>query len=149
MYKNTPLETFWKQCQQISVVYIKFEKHTFRRCLYQYKGWKPFWIRDKHPPPHTHTLSSVPIYTLYTNNSIHHRSKNHILNSRYPHSVQCLFIHSKPTIQYITVARITAAMIFLKDNILVTERDAFSSSEGHFVSRRSREPEVINMQAQL
>jgi hypothetical protein len=27
-HKNTPLETFWKQCRQISVVYITFEKHT-------------------------------------------------------------------------------------------------------------------------
>jgi hypothetical protein len=116
--KNTALETVWKQCQQISLVYITFDKHTYRRCLYQYKGWKPFWIWDDLPP-----------------------------------AVQYLFIHSKPTIQYIIVARITAAMIFLKDNILVTDRDVFyhtktykiSSTGGHFVSRRSRKTEVINM----
>jgi hypothetical protein len=32
-YKNTLLETIWKQWQQISVVLITFEKHTFRRFI--------------------------------------------------------------------------------------------------------------------
>jgi hypothetical protein len=67
-----------------------------------------------------------------------------ILNLRCPLSVQHLFIHSKPTIQCIIIARITAVMIFLKDNILVTDRDTFyqtktytiSSTGGHFVGSR-------------
>jgi hypothetical protein len=54
-----------------------------------------------------------------------------ILNLKYPHSVQCLFIHSKPIIQWIIVARITVAMIFLKDDILVTDQEAFLSQETH------------------
>jgi hypothetical protein len=74
-----------------------------------------------------------------------------------PHPVQHLFIHSTPTIQYIIVARITAVMIFLKDNILVTDRDRFyqmktytiSSTGGSFRQDLSREPKVINTNAQL
>jgi hypothetical protein len=90
------LKTWWKQCQQISVVYITFEKHTFQRCLYQYKG---------------------------------ERMKA-ILNSRFSTYLYTLNL----TIQYVIVARITAVMIFFKDIILVTNRDAFYQTKTYTIS---------------
>jgi hypothetical protein len=113
--KNTPLEIFWKEHQYISVVYITFEKHTFRQLLHHCKGLKPFWIRD----------------TTQT--------------------VQHIFSPSKPTIQYIIVVRITTVMVFLKDSILATDRDAFyqtktytiSSNGGHLIKIYGKEPEVV------
>jgi hypothetical protein len=86
-HRNTSLENFWKQCWQISIVYITFEKDALRGSY------------------------------------INTRDESHLRDTW--HSIQYLSIHSKPTIQYIIVARIAAVIIFFKDHILVTDRDVF------------------------
>jgi hypothetical protein len=90
------LETCWKQCQQISVVYLTFEKQNFR--------WSYINTRDE-----SHEIRP----------SVQHLH---------------VFIHSRPSIQYLIVGWITAVMIFLTDNILVTDRDAFYQMKTYTIS---------------
>jgi hypothetical protein len=91
--------------------------------------WKPsennadkFWL-------FTQRLKNMPSESL-----ISIQEMKAILNLRYPRSVQHLSIHSKPSIQYIVVAWITAMMIFLKDDILVTDQDTFYQMKTYTIS---------------
>jgi hypothetical protein len=79
------------------VVYITFEKHTFRGSY------------------------------------INTRDESHFEFEIRP-SVQHLFMHSKPTIQYIIVAWIIAVMIVLKYNILVADRDELYQMKTYTIS---------------
>jgi hypothetical protein len=65
---------------------------------------------------------------------INTRDESHFEFEILPHSVQYLFIHSKPTIQYISVARITAVMTSLTDNILVTNQEAIYLTKTYTIS---------------